>query len=545
MMPNRTHGRIRIATAAGVIAGTIVTSVWVRAQLSTDNRPLASLIPPGALLYLEAKDLHGLLDEWNNSAEKKLWLTSTNHDVLSRSRLLQRLEQAHDEFTDVAGIPIQMNLLDQMAGGRSAFAFYNLSALAFVYVTEMPADRIESTELWRTRARYQPRDVSGISFYVKSDEAGERTVAFASYKRFFVVATSEDLMAKTLVLLAGQNGASIANDTWFKDATSQSAGAGDLRLVYNLTALLATPQFRTYWIQRNRSELKPFRAGISDLFQAADSFEERRVLLRQSEAQPVTTDSSITEALSYASQSSSLYRAWSMPDRAVLAGALQQVIFGEDTAPAVYNPPAPTVSTEAGGVGSEADLEIRIDEPPFERASERTVGPLADALMSMQPVALVHVQTTAMLDDQVFVMPASGIVAVCKQPDRNRIERALAQTAGISQRASLDPLQVSLSGHAVMVSRLQLTPGQHAPLPQDVTYVAVYNHGAEWPHYKKLFAIVDRTPGSPEAPETPAFFSANVRSLGDSLSRLERASILSADGGTAVHETVRYELAHQ
>lgn len=321
------RSRIRMTAVAGLAAGIIGTSLWLRAQANS-SPPLPSLMPAGALLYLEAQDFHALVNEWNSSTEKQRWLGSDNFDVLSRSRLIQRLAQAQGEFASAVGIPIQMDLVNHLSGGRSAFAFYNLSRLTFVYLTEMPQSRFDSTDLWRGRSNYQARAAAGIPFYVKSGEGG-RSVAFASYKDWFVVSSDEDRMAATLVLLSGQKAASIGTETWFSSAAQQAQTQGNLRLVYNLEALLATPQFRTYWIQRNASELRPFSSGISDLFENSDGFEEQRFLLRKTSAPAPMDDSSLKQVLRYAPAQSSLYRAWSSPDTALLSGILQQVVFGD------------------------------------------------------------------------------------------------------------------------------------------------------------------------------------------------------------------------
>jgi hypothetical protein len=524
---------------ATIVSG---TSLWLRAQ-AVNTRAIPSLLPPGALIYLEAQDFNRLLSDWNSSQEKKRWLRSANYQLMSFSRLVQRLSQAQGEFAEVAGIPVSINLVDQVAGMHSGFAFYNLSALSFVYITQMPEGRLQATALWRDRARYQSREVAHIPFYVKSNEGGARTVAFASYKEWFVVATDEDRMAATLVLLSGTQTASLATEPWFVAAEKQSAKQGHLRLIYNVIALLATPQFRTYWIQRNASELRPFSAGISDLFQSGDGFEEQRTLIRVSEA-PARAESSLAEALAYAPANASLYRAWSMPETKQLTETLQQVVTGDRPPQNSYNAPAPMVMPEAGTVGSEADLEIRIDEPPFQRSSANVITPLVNASLAMRPTALLHVQQTAVLRDQVFVMPNSGAVIICKQPDRSAIDQALAQIEGL-QRGDLDPLQVSANGNAVILSRLNLSAGAMASLGADVTYTAAYRHQTEWPNYKKLFAVIDTRAGSPEmavSNNVPPFFSGNVQSLGDVWSRLRNASITTSDaGGEAIHETVRYE----
>jgi hypothetical protein len=519
-------------------------SLLLRAQ-AEDSRVLSSLMPPGSLFYVQAKDFGSLLSSWNNSSEKRHWLTSSNFQVLALSRLMQRLSQAQDEFDKVGAVPIGMNLTSQVAGTRSVFAFYDLAALSFVYLTQMPRDRVESTPLWRIRTRYQSREVAGIPFYVKTDADTKRTLAFTSYKGWFVVATSETRMAETLVLLSGAKAASLSNEPWFVEAEHESQAEGDLRLVYNLKSLLATPQFRTYWIQRNKSELKPFAAGISDLFATKEGFAEYRALIRVPQRALIPADSSWQDVLAFAPSGASLYRAWNMPTSAQLSETLAQVVTAERVGTDNFNALAPQVTPDAGSAGSEADLDIRIDEPPFQRLSGPSLTPLVDSILSMQPVGLLHVQTATVLRDQVFVLPESAVVVICKQPDRASLNNAIAQLPPL-QTGALDPLRISIDGNAVVIGRLDLArTGNKPPLAPGVTYAAVYNHQAEWPHYKKLFALIDTHAINPQmtvSNSTPTFFSGNLQSLGDTFSHLRSASITSADNGSVLRETVRYEL---
>jgi hypothetical protein len=536
---------VSIALATAIAA----TSLWLTAQ-ETDSRPIPALMPPGALIYLEAKDFGGLLKHWNGSNEKRRWLASTNFRMVGMSRLVGRLSQAQDEFADVAGIPVAMNLVDQVAGGRSGFAFYDLAKLSFVYVTQIPQSRLKTTALWRSRASYKTREVAGIPFYVKSNAGGQRTVAFTSYKEWLVVSTNEERMAETLVLLSGTKTASLSTEPWLVQAEKQSQEQGDLRLVYNLRALLTTPQFRTYWIHRNASELKPFKAGISDLFQNQNGFEERRSLLRNEVTAERPADSALTqgltEALAYAPAGATLYRAWSMPVAGAVTEAVQQVVSGERPSAEAFNAPAPEVTPEAGAVGNEGDLEVRIDEPPFQRAAVNPSAGLADAISAMQPVALLHAQSTAIIRDRVFVLPNSALVVICRKPDQSLLDKAMAQISGL-QTGTLDPLRVSISGQAVILARMDLPRSANPPsIARDVVYTAVYDHAVEWPRYKKLFQVIDTHAASPEmqvSNSVPPFFSNNLRSLGDTLAGLRSASIVTADsGGEVVHETVRYEM---
>lgn len=170
------HQRRRVRLYSGLAMGASIalgTGLWLKAQ-SEQPRQLSDMLPAGASLYLEARDFHSLVSQWKNSNEKKKWLASANFAVLSLSRLLERLSQAGNEFIAVSGVPLEMNFVDQVAGARSAFAFYNLSRLIFVYVTEMPQTRVDATDLWRRRAAYQTRSAAGIPFFSKSDSGGQR-----------------------------------------------------------------------------------------------------------------------------------------------------------------------------------------------------------------------------------------------------------------------------------------------------------------------------------------------------------------------------------
>src|SRR5271170_3303386 len=159
---HRLTGSHRLVSLSLLLCLLIAGGIWLRAQLSPPQRPMPTLLPSGALIYLEASDFGSLLSRWNASAEKRAWLTSANYSVVSRSRLLGRLQQAQGEFETTAGISPQMNLLTQVAGKESAFAFYDLGNLKFVYLTKFSGGQLNANELWKRRPSYQQREVAGI-----------------------------------------------------------------------------------------------------------------------------------------------------------------------------------------------------------------------------------------------------------------------------------------------------------------------------------------------------------------------------------------------
>lgn len=528
-----------------VLLGAVSIGCWLRAQLAPSVPPVAVDMPAGALLYLEAKDFGKLLAEWNNSREKAKWVASANYDVLSRSRLIGRLQQAQGELEQTAGVSAQMKLLEQVAGTQSAFAFYNLGALKFVYLTHLEHGRIEASDLWKQRAQYQPRDAAGIPFYVKQDQQTGRTVAFASKDDVLAIATDESLMATTLELLAGQAAPSLAKTEWFQNITA-GRRQGGLRLVYDLQTTERTPQFRTYWIQENETELKEYAAGISDLFETPDGFEEQRLLVRAGQAQPPTASAAMETLVSAIEPGDSLYRAWANPSKEQLAASLEQVVYG--LAPA-QNPLADQTAPVAP-VGFmqpvyAPGLETRIDQPPVAKDARKPIDLLVQTITAMQSAALLHVQSTVALRDGVFIVPESAVAIACGRADRGAVETALHNMLGAAvESGGLDPLAVRVQGNVLVIERgagLIADRTVQSP-PTAETYAAGYNHAAEWSKYTRLFRLIDGPAGGARAPGQPAFFASNLQSLGDAVSRLQRASLKRTDNRNSIAETVLYEM---
>ena len=252
-----------------------VLLVWMFAQAPASAPPeLARLVPAGPLLYIEAKDFGALLTDWKGSEEKRLWLESDNFQVFSRSRLYLKLQQAQTEFAAAAGVPPDMDLLANVAGGQSALAIYDIGKLEFLYITRLSSDRFAGGALWKTRGNYQPRQSSGIDYYIKTDPASKRVAAFAAAKDYVVLATREDVLAGALALIAGQAGSSVAGEQWFDKSVREAKAPGELRMVMDLDKLTRSPHFRSYWIQRNITDLRQYSAAIVDAGRSSGELHE-------------------------------------------------------------------------------------------------------------------------------------------------------------------------------------------------------------------------------------------------------------------------------
>jgi hypothetical protein len=427
--------------AAAIAAALGVAPLW---QTPPPTRPLQAIAPAGALLVLESPDFAALVRDWDGSREKQLWLASANFQEFSRSRLYLRLQEAQQEFAAAGGIPPDMALVRSVAGGDSLLAIYDIGKLELLYVTRMPAARAAATLLSQARSKFEPRNAAGTPYYLKFDSSSGRAVAFATVDDLLLLGTREDLIAGALELLAGRSASGapitpVKNERWYAESVKAAGQAGELRMVMNLEALVRSPYFRSYWIQRNVSEVKSFYAGVCDLRRLPNEIREERVLLRgdvgatpsgrpsptgigpsgtgDHMGSPLPARPGVDTLLALVPDDAGLYRAWSSP----AAGAALELLAHKILAPRPEGQApsrvAPRMALTGGETGSEADLETSIDEAPPENAGAVFVpGPLSGLLQAAGLQGMLQVESTRRLPAGVFVRSAS-VVALLGSSD--------------------------------------------------------------------------------------------------------------------------------
>jgi len=561
----------RAVIIASVLIGLAVL-LFVFAQTPPSAAPdLARLIPAGPLLYVEAKDFGALMSDWNSSEVKKLWLDSDNFQVFSRSRLYLKLQQAQTEFAAAAGVPPNMDLVANVAGTQSALAIYDIGKLQFLYVTHMPVDRFAGGALWKTRGSFQPRQSSGIDYYIKTDPASKRVAAFAVAKDYVVLATREDVLAGALALIAGQTGSAVASEQWFAKSVQQTKSPGELRMVMDLEKLAKSPHFRSYWIQQNITELSQYSAAIADVRRSDGSLVEDRVLLRSAEVSPAWNEAAVGEISRLAPANAGLYRAWATPTSDQAFELLRRKILEPRPDTQIAPKTAPVVALGDGAVGDETDLETRIDEPPLETGAPDIGAELRNILRNSKIDAMMDVGATRVQSDGVFVGTESGVVLLADSNwDADAIRGAVsaafakqlstvengarwidrgASANAYSEMEGLQLVALRVSGRALIIATsgdlmaaiLGGLPAQ--PLP-GARYRAEYRHSKELPNFIKMMRLIDNPLAKETAgnPPEPAFLSGNIASLGETLARIDSESIAVHDTGAVVAQNLVYKL---
>ncbi len=581
------------------------TTLAVAYQIRTAQRPapapLTAYVPQDALLTIESPDFASLLRKWTNSDESKSWLASANYSVFQNSRLFGRLSDAQTSFAKAAGIPTGVDLLDQVAGKESVFAWYDISKLEFLYITRMPAAQADRSQLFQARTSFERRHAGNYDFYLRTSGADYSTVAFARVPTplgdLVLLATREDLVANALKLITAPSPAnSVRQEPWFRDVSAALPAENPgpvLHMVLNLDRIAVDPHFRSYWIQRNITWTRQFRAAASDLYIEPARFREERVLLPKSSGKD-TPASSLASLASLAPPSTGVYRVVATKDPSVAVAAIQEKLLGSFTAPPSDGEYAPHPSLDTPQTGSAGDLETRIDTLPAVSASASTDG-FAQVIQSTgldAVLTLSSAQPPTEQDGLWVPIHSAVILHAASLPNPQALASALQQTLrgslttasiGIEFKASGDAVY-ALTGPCPLFFALSSTPAQGnlilvaddralladllhnaaaaspdtPSIPADL--IAAFNHSSQRAPYLRLTSLIDGTNNQPRnagntaqltpgggtgVTSTPTFFSRNLGSLSDTFANLQSERVVERTVDSQLRQTVTYAWATQ
>jgi hypothetical protein len=548
-----------------VAAILLALGIWL-APGQPSARPLAAIAPPGAVLYLEAKDFGGLLADWNASAEKRAWLASANYQVFSRSRLFLRLGDVYDEYANAVGLPPDMNLLNSVAGAESALALYDINNLEFLYLTRLASPRAMQSLVWRAREKFTQRTASGVTYYVKTDGASKRTAAFAIAGDLLLLATREEALTGALGLNAGAQGSPVAAEPWFAGAVREAGAAGEVRMVVNMERLVLAPAFRSYWVQRNVSELRQFRAAISDIRRHGNEYREDRVLLR-TDAAPEPDTSALTGLARLISPTAAVYRAWAQPDAKKAATWIADRLLRPGTTVASRTETAPGVLGGPAVEGSESDLETTLDSPAAESSQAAyRAEPVEKMLAGNRPQAMLIMHHVRTQPDQVFVNHDATVAlqsgsawnaAAVRDSLTQAVEGMLSisrhglqwrEQQGVWEVDGLLPLAIQVRGNVLLIAnradaiRRLADGGVPAQAAAPVSYYAGYRVAPEISNFERMMRLIE-FPAMSAGSNEPPLFSENLPSLARSLRRLQTVAVTEQDQGQRVRQAVIYRMA--
>jgi hypothetical protein len=597
--------RRMMATIVASLLMVLAATLGVRAafQGATPVAPqLAGWLPQGALLTIESKDFAGLLKRWNNSPEQLAWIKSDNYSVFSHSRLFGRLGDAQNEFAQSAGLPPDMSFLNEVAGQESTFAWYDIGKLEFLYITHLPAGSADKTRLVQMRGKFHTRQIGNQNFYVRTqadqNQNGEaKTVAFATVGDWLLLATREDLMAEALTLMAAKstNADSLAAEPWFVDGGAAAAKTSDdLRMTLNLEKIVSTPYFRSYWVQRNITELKQYRSAVADLYIDGGEFREERVLLPKSAQDDAGSTVDLAALTALLPHHAGVYRAVALPNVKTTLESIDEKLLARATGSFADSRIAPDADVAVHDAGSASDLETRIDAVPLQHPEQGAdLAALRQALTAANVEGMMTMSRTGEAASGIWMPFQSAVVLVAaKEWDAAEMQGALQQgiaahltagglgfewkpvkteTGSYVELSEARPLEMAVAGKFCLLTddpglmREMLgqlakkakggTPDRKSTSGSDgsvrqssATLIAGFEFQRERSSFARWSALVDRTnaaaagdAGNDNANgHEPSFFSQNMRSLGDTFAALESEHVEERRDGVLTRQTVTY-----
>ena len=554
-------------------------------QTTSPAPKLATLMPSGALLYLEAPEFGRLMRDWDTSQVKTDWLESGNYAVFSRSNLFTKLQEVYSQYGEAAGFRPGFKSIAEIAGTDSALALYEIRDVEFLYISHIADADFMKTQLWAVRGKFERRQAGGVSFYLRTDPASKRTVAFAFAKGYLLLATRDDLVAQALDLLAGGSDPSIANERWYRESTREAPNLAELRLVMNLESLVKSAYFRSYWIQRKASTVRRYWAEAADVNRTGDTVIETRVLLRAPDAaEPMPPDSgseAVSSLLALVPPDAGLYKASRVSDSSDVAALIVQKLIGPQPQRTDDWRDAPLAVSPDTRAGTEGDLETRIDEQPLPSDagisdSIATVRAMIDKT-GCRTVLLVQSSTSP---SGTFVrMPSLILLAGVQDWDRDTVGASLTAAAGklwttsqlgagwVSGTAGRHPIErldgletlsftnigrlLFLSNDSRLLASVLDRVGAR-PLTGAFNYAAGFRHLRERPNYERVMSALDFSSSAGNArflladrPDgAPTFFSGNIGSLSRLLSNVAEVRVMEEEKGNITLQTVLYQMRH-
>lgn len=216
---------------------------------------LASVMPRGALVYLQVRDLNLLMKTWLASPVHNNFYNSASFKNFEKSNVALKFQSRKEEFEKVLGFSVDEARLAELAGGTSAVAIYDIGKLELVFVTEVTREKVLLNTLFRNLPQFQERPAKEGSYYVRevTTDAGRLTqqFCFAHVDGKLLVTTTEGLMIRALANAKAAGDDALLPDVLAITNQARSFNAQDVTLWLDQAKLNRNQLFRSYWIYGN------------------------------------------------------------------------------------------------------------------------------------------------------------------------------------------------------------------------------------------------------------------------------------------------------
>ncbi len=222
---------------------------------------LASVMPRGAMVYLQVRDLSTLMKTWLASTVHKAFYDSASYKNFEKSNVALKFQSRKEDFEKALGFGVDESRLAELAGGTSAVALYDIGKLELVFVTEVAREKAIANTLFKNLPQFQERSARDGVYYVRevATDGGRLTqqFCFAYADGKLVVTTTEGLMIRALTNAKTAGDDALLAEVLEITKQARSFNAQDVTLWLDQAKLNRNQLFRSYWIYGNLKEQAP------------------------------------------------------------------------------------------------------------------------------------------------------------------------------------------------------------------------------------------------------------------------------------------------
>ena len=534
---------------------------------------IATVLPTGAMIYLESKEFSGQLRDWSESSVKQHWLEGENFSQFEKSRLYLRLKDKLQEFSGLAGVSVDLPLLRSLAGNQAGLGLYNIRDIEFVFATRISGSQFEQGPFFQQRPQYEQRTAEGGTYFARNGQGG--AIAFAIRRNYFFLATSETLLRSALHNVAvASSREGLSAEPLFQESQAALARSADLWMFLNMSLIQSSRSFRNEWLYQNFEETSRYRAGVVRLSRLPNQYrEERQFLLKDDASLPEKIDPVLLQSIPRSMEFVRAEAASSRDIAAMLYSALLNPLRRRDETLSLTGSDAPYEIAPLLKTGNRYFLQI--DEPmPAAENIEESRRRVQEQLISQleREIEALGVKgfqqcVAPQLDSQGYCRVQQALLlngggkslSSLKQVLQNQYNRLyLSGTAATWARGegtleslgTLAGLTLGSKGSLLVIGNSEslaqslLSSESTVPLMSERPLYSYARLDAKRfrSNYKALFQWLDhqahpRNPGEP-----PPYFSQNLGSLVTALSPLQAVTVQSWAIERILHQEVVYDL---
>src|ERR1041384_28455 len=306
-------------------------------QPVADQLKLASVMPKGALVYVQASDLAALMKTWLAPSIRPNFYGGASFAAFEKSRIYLKLQDRKKDFDTAIGVGLDESRLGELAGRASAVSIYDIGKIELVFVTEVPRARAVASTLFKQAPQFQERSADGISYYVRdvATDGGRlnEQFCFAYIEGKLIVTTTEGLMIRSIANVKSPGAESLLPEVLALAGNSNGFVAHDVTMWLDQARLNHNRYFNSYWIHHNSTgALANIESGLIDLRISREGITEQRWFkMADSATQPAAGSLSSDDASSlmkFAPADAQLVEI-NADARVGAALAIEQALFGK------------------------------------------------------------------------------------------------------------------------------------------------------------------------------------------------------------------------